>query len=169
MAKSEILGWERNTEGIKAAAQKKREAAFAKTEEAIKTLIREKKPVNFESVAEAAGVTRAWLYKQPEIRSRIEFLRQQQSPKKALPPALKASDASKDAVIKTLKQRIKKLEDENKELRRQVEVAYGLMQPEALESFDLEILELRKENQRLMNLLNLCRVEVETLKEQKAG
>jgi len=35
------------------------------------------------------------------------------------------SDASKDAIIATLRDRVKRLEAENRELRAQLEVAYG--------------------------------------------
>ena len=129
---SEPSIWKRNTDGIKAAAQRKSQDAFARTEKAIQTLIREQKPINFESVAKEAGVTRVWLYKQPDVRGRIESLRAQQCPKKAVPKAQSASDDSKDAMIKALRLRVKKLESENRELREQVEFAYGkLMQAES--------------------------------------
>jgi hypothetical protein len=52
-------GWkalDRNTDGLKAAAQKKRAEAIARTESAISQLIKDKKPINFEAVANAAGV-----------------------------------------------------------------------------------------------------------------
>lgn len=162
MAKSELLGWERNTEGIKAAAQKKREAAFAKTEEAIKSLLREKKPINFESVAEAANVTRAWLYRQPDLRSRIETLRGQQASKRDLPPTLRASDASKDALLSELRKQNKALRTENQKLKRELEIAYG--QALGFEEVQSQNQELEKQNRHLMNLLTRCREEVEFLK-----
>jgi hypothetical protein len=42
------------------------------------------------------------------------------------PPALeRRSEASKDAIIATLRERLKRVEAENRELRAQLEVAYG--------------------------------------------
>lgn len=158
--------WDRNTQGIKAAAERKRQEAFAKAEEAIKTLVRDKKPINFESVAETAGVTRAWLYKQPDLRNRIEHLRSQRSAAKSIPRNQQASDSSKDAIIKTLRLRIKKLEAENQELRRQVEVAYGLAHADMVASLEAEVADLRRQNNHLMRLLTESRAKNELYEKQ---
>jgi Mg2+ and Co2+ transporter CorA len=160
------LGWERNTEGIKSAAQKKRQDSFDKADEAIKSLIKNKKPINFESVAQAAGVSRQWIYNQPELKSRIETLRAQQSPKKAIPQSQSASDASKDAIIKTLRQRLRKVEEENKEIQKRIEVAYGMAQADLVGDLAKENKDLEKQNQHLMRLLNEARTEIDRLKAQ---
>jgi uncharacterized protein len=73
-------------------------------------------------------VTRVWLHKQLGLRSRIETLRAQKSLQKSIPQNQKASASSKDGLIKTLQQRIKKIKSENQELRKQIEVAYGITQ-----------------------------------------
>ncbi len=44
-----------------------------------------------------------------------------------IPPREQASSASKDAMIAALRQRLQKLEKENRELKQQVEVANGLL------------------------------------------
>ncbi len=160
--KGSYLNWERNTTGIKAAAQKKREAAFAKTEEAIKKLLKEKKPINFESVAQTAGVTRAWLYNQPELRSRIEALRSQQAQKKELPVEIKASDASKTALIAELRRQNKELRAKNQKLKRELELAYG--QVLGLEDLQSHCRDLEKQNQHLTNLLTQARAEIDSLR-----
>ena len=69
--------WERNTTGIAAHAQKRKEQKRKGVEEAITTLLREQKPVNFNTVAKVATVSKAYLYSQPDLRERIEALRQQ--------------------------------------------------------------------------------------------
>ena len=46
--------WERNTSGIKAHAQSRKEDKRKGVEDAITTLLREQKPVNFNTVAKAA-------------------------------------------------------------------------------------------------------------------
>ncbi len=115
----------RNIDGLRQSAQKKRQQAFEQTEQAIKQLIKEGKPINFETVAATAGVSKAWLYKESEIKARIEHLRSQAKPSQPSQPKQKLSDRSKDAVINTLKDRIRKLEQRNRELSQQNEVFGG--------------------------------------------
>lgn len=158
------LGWDRNTEGIKAAAQKKRQEAFARTDEAIKKLLREKQPINFETVREAANVTRAWLYRQPELRSRIETLRAQQVPKGQLPPELRASDESKNTLIAELRKQNKELRLEIQKLKRELEDAYS--QIWGLDELQTRSRELEKQNQYQFNLLIQARAEIDALKEE---
>jgi len=121
--------WQRNTEGLRANAQKKAAATEQRAEAAITLLLKEQRPINFKTVAETAGVSTAWLYAQEAIKERIMHLRAQQTPKAQikLPPKEQASSASKDAMIAALRQRTQKLEKENRDLKRQVEVANGLL------------------------------------------
>lgn len=128
-----MCSWERNTEGIRQNALIKRQNTFKRTDEAIKLLLKENKPINFNTVAEASGVSKSWLYREPEVKERIQQLQSQQLKEQLhirqvkLPEHYKASDTSKDAIIATLKQRIKKQDEEIKELRKQLETAYGLL------------------------------------------
>ena len=117
--------WERNTSGMVKAAKKKREATIENTEKAIRQLIKENKPINFHSVANAANVSVPWLYKEVEIKERIQQLREQQRLKIKLDEDKKPSSASKDAIITTLKNKIKQQDEEIKQLREQLKVAYG--------------------------------------------
>ena len=121
--------WQRNTEGLRANAQKKVAATEQRAEAAITLLLKEQRPINFKTVAETAGVSTAWLYEHEAIKERIIHLRAQQTPKAQIkiPPREQASSASKDAMIAALRQRIQKLEKENRDLKRQVEVANGLL------------------------------------------
>jgi hypothetical protein len=97
-----------------------------KVDEAIKRLIKYQKPINFNSVANESGVTKATLYNNPNIKERIEGLRLQQS-KVPTPSQVKREmdENNKDAIIASLKRRIKKLEEENKELKEQVKISYA--------------------------------------------
>jgi hypothetical protein len=160
--KASYTGWKRNTEGIKAAAQKKRDEAFARAEEAIKQLLREKQPINFETVAEVAKVTRAWLYKQPELRSRIETIRAQQSPKRQLPPPLKASDKSKDTLITALKKQNKELRAKIQDLNRELEIVHS--RASGMDDLQVSNTELEQQNRHLFNLLTQARAEIDGLK-----
>lgn len=115
----------RDTSGLKKHAQMRSQEAKRRTEEGIRQLIKDKKPISFKTVAEISGVSRAWLYQQDDIRARIEHLRSQQSTRKSVPIEQKATRSSNTAVVRTLKERVKKVQAENHELRRQLEVVYG--------------------------------------------
>jgi hypothetical protein len=71
-------------------------------------------------------VSKASLYNHSNIRERIESLRHQQS-QAPTPKQIKRemNDANKDVLIETLKRKIKALENENKELRKEMKKAYA--------------------------------------------
>lgn len=142
---------ERNTEGLKQNAQKKREQSFQKVEQGIQKLLRAKEAINFNTVAKASGVSKAWLYKEPKIKARIEFLRESHSESKKIPVKERASDSSKDTIIKTLKERIKKLEAENRGLRGQHELIYGRLL--YLSDLERKIERLEAENSKLKTVV----------------
>lgn len=121
--------WERNIDGLRAHAQQKALDTARRAEAAIAHLLKEQRPVNFKTVAETAGISTAWLYGNETLKQRIMHLRLQQVPavQVKIPQREQASSASKDAIIAALRQRIKKLEEENRSLKRQVEVANGLL------------------------------------------
>lgn len=106
------------------------------TEKNIKTLLRvnetlkkmtgEKQVITFSKVAKQAQVSRAWLYKNDKIKNQIEAIREEQG--KKTPVDLIAKDqADQITIVENLKQRIKKLQQENSRLREQIEVIYGKM------------------------------------------
>jgi Family of unknown function (DUF6262) len=121
--------WHRNTTGLRSHAQKRAEATRERAEAAISQLLREQRPITFKAVAQMAGISTAWLYEHEAIKERIIHLRAELSPKAQvkLPPREQASSASKEAMVAALRQRIQKLEKENSDLKRQVEVANGLL------------------------------------------
>src|SRR5690349_9479568 len=93
------MAHERNVEGLRKSAQFRHQQTIQRTEEGIRRLLQDGKSVNFNTVAQAAGVSTAWLYQHPEVRGRIEHLRAQQSERQVSAPKSKASDASKDAML----------------------------------------------------------------------
>jgi hypothetical protein len=121
--------WERNTRGLRAHAQEKARETTHRAEAAIAHLLKEQRPVNFKTVAETAGISTAWLYGNEVLKQRIMHLRTQPQPsvQVKISKSVQASSASKDAMIAALRQRVKKLEEENRDLKRQVEVANGLL------------------------------------------
>lgn len=61
--------------GIKAHAKAKNKATIDKVNKAIDKLKRKGKPINFETVCKEAGVSRATLYNNPQLKERILSLR----------------------------------------------------------------------------------------------
>ena len=112
-------------EHLKTLHESRKNTTKAKAEEAILRLLRLHKAVNFNSVSAESGIAKATLYNTPEIRSRIEVLRSEQS-RLPSPLQMKASmdENNKDAVIASLQRKIKKLESENHELRNQLKTSY---------------------------------------------
>ncbi|MDQ0876600.1 hypothetical protein QFZ77_005259 [Paenibacillus sp. V4I3] len=115
-----------NIEGINKYSKEKTETAIRKVDEALKKMIRKQVKINFNAVSEHSGASKGFLYKNSDLRGRIEMLRKQQE---GLPSAKQVkrhmSDSSKDVVIATLKQRVQKLEKENSELKEQLKFRFG--------------------------------------------
>jgi len=120
--------WSRDTSGLAAHAKQRSVEKRKRVDEAIDRLLREQQTINFNSVALAAGVSKAYLYGQPELRERIEALRQQQLEHGVLERMARPvgkTDASKDLVILAKERRIKELEAESRQLKKQLQVALG--------------------------------------------
>lgn len=97
--------------GLQAAAQRKRAATRQRATAALGELADTGTEITFQSVARHAGVSRQWLYGQPDLRAQIEQLRQH--PRGGVPVRERSSDAS-------LRQRLHGLLDDNRALREQV-------------------------------------------------
>ncbi|MEV5281715.1 DUF6262 family protein [Streptomyces sp. NPDC051994] len=110
-----------------AAARKRRELTRAKAIQALRELDRTGAPVSFEGVARRAGISRSWLYGQPDIRAEIEQLRDatRHSPSPQIPAAERSSDASLRARLEAALKRNRQLVEENQSLRRQLAHALG--------------------------------------------
>ena len=68
--------WTRNTDGLTASARQRSATARRRVDEAIeRVLLDGSRRINFNTVAAAAGVTTAYLYKEPSLRERIDRLR----------------------------------------------------------------------------------------------
>lgn len=120
------MTWKRNTDGLTAHAQSRKEHKRKGVEDAIATLLHDQKPVNFHTVAKTAQVSKAYLYSQQDLRERIEVLRQQtveQMVRERATCSPGKTDASRDLVILAKDRRIKALEAENQKLQQQLKVA----------------------------------------------
>ena len=85
-------------------------------------------PVTFAGIARAAGVSRSWLYTQPDISGQIRRLRQETDNAgfaRPIPAGQRATDASLRARLTAALDRNKQLADQNARLRRQLARALG--------------------------------------------
>ena len=74
-----------NTRYLVQAAARRHQADTPKASDAIEHLDRTGQPVTFSAVAAAAGVSRAWLYRNPGIRDLITRLRTEPAPAREHP------------------------------------------------------------------------------------
>jgi phage tail protein X len=115
-----------NTAPIIAAARRRRELTRAKAIRALRELGHAGTPVSFEAVARLAGVSRSWLYAQPDIRAEIQRLRDATAKTApAVPARQRATDASLRSRLETALARNRELASENQRLRRQLAYALG--------------------------------------------
>lgn len=120
--------WKRNTTGLAAYTHQRKEEKRRRVDDAITHLLREHQTINFNIVAKAAGASKAYLYSQPQLRDRIEALRQQQQEQRVRERIARPTgknDAGKDLVILAKERRIKELEEENRKLKQQLKAALG--------------------------------------------
>jgi len=99
-----------NPENLRRAASAKQDAARHRAEQGLRDVIKRGAPISFHAVAQAAGVSRAYLYRCPELRERILTLRAAQAadcttgPRQ--PDTGHTATADTSAVIRTLTHQI---------------------------------------------------------------
>ncbi|MFE6904687.1 DUF6262 family protein, partial [Streptomyces sp. NPDC057717] len=83
--------------------------------------------ITFETVAREAGVSRSWLYNQPDLRAEIERLRARHRIPAArpVPDRQRASDPSLLRRLEAATARNRQLETENQQLREALALALG--------------------------------------------
>jgi Family of unknown function (DUF6262) len=108
-----------NTRFLAQAAARRHQAALAKASHAIERLDRSGQPVTFSAVAAAAGVSRAWLYRNPGVRDLITRLRTQPARTASTRAAQRATADSLRARLDAAHQEITRLRAENTTLRQQ--------------------------------------------------
>jgi len=110
------------------AAARRHELTRSRAVQALRELDRSGTRVTFAGVAQAAGISRSWLYTQPDISSQIRRLRQETKAAPSaggIPAAQRATDASLRARLTAALDRNRQLADENARLRRQLARALG--------------------------------------------
>ncbi|WP_302850885.1 DUF6262 family protein [Streptomyces lunaelactis] len=84
-------------------------------------------PVTLETVAKRARVSRSWLYAQPDLRTEIEHLRaaHRRAPASPVPARQRTSDVSLLRRLEAANTRIRRLTEENRQLREQLAQSLG--------------------------------------------
>ena len=116
-----------NTAHLIAAASRRHELARSKAIRAIRELHAAAATVTFESVARTAGVSRSWLYTQPDIRAEVLRLRElgRRAPGTPVPARNRSSDASLLRRLQATTARNRELAEDNQRLRHQLAQALG--------------------------------------------
>jgi hypothetical protein len=113
---------------LSAAAARRHELTRSRAVQALRELDRAGVPVTFASIAQAAGVSRSWLYTQPDISGQIRRLRQETNTvgsADGIPSAQRTTDASLRARLSAALDRNKQLANENARLHRQLARSLG--------------------------------------------
>jgi hypothetical protein len=109
---------------VTATAELKRKDASKRALAALKEMQEKALTINFNSLANYANVSKAWLYRHPEIRQQILAVREQSQSFKRMTTPAKLIER-KDAEITKLKLKVAKFTAENKKLKKQIELIYG--------------------------------------------
>lgn len=106
----------------------RREDAKTKAFETIRRMQADKIAVNFNSVHVQSGLSKTYLYSEPEIRKCIEETRQNEIQSKRIwHEKYDKTSKSKDVIIEAMKKRIAKLEEEKRKLQSEVGLLRGLL------------------------------------------
>lgn len=116
-----------NPDNLRQAAAAKSAAATARAEQGIRDMLRRGEPITFRGLAQTAGVSLDFLYRNTEIRQRVEQLRTQQ---RSTPPSAARVDPDQpSSVVRTLTTQLAELKrrhrDEVTALRQALEAAHG--------------------------------------------
>jgi hypothetical protein len=119
----------RNVEGLRRSARLRHERTVRRAQDAIARLEQDNKPVTFPVVAQTAGVSVSWLYKHPQVKKLIQELRDDRRRRDPAPTHRKLHGGDEgrleDPTASALRQQIRELREENRELRHQMEIVYG--------------------------------------------
>jgi Family of unknown function (DUF6262) len=118
-----------NSRHVIVAAHRRAEQTRQRAVAAVRRMDATGKPITFDGVARAAGVSRSWLYTQADLRGEIERLRarnQRQPSSTVVPPQRqRATDTSLLRRLEAATERIRRLEHDNRELRDALAQALG--------------------------------------------
>jgi hypothetical protein len=117
-----------NSHHLLAAARRRAEQTRARAVAALRRMDRAGRRINYDTVAREAGVSRSWLYAQHDLRLQIDRLRARHSMHPAAPSVpnhQRASDVSLLRRLQAATERIRRLEEENQQLRETLSKVLG--------------------------------------------
>lgn len=117
-----------NSRHVIAAARRRADQTRQRAVSALRRMDATGQRITFDAVSRAAGVSRSWLYAQPDLRAEIERLRQRHpaTPPPQVPPQRqRASDTSLLRRLEAATARIRHLEADNQQLRDALARALG--------------------------------------------
>ena len=129
-----------NPENLRAAAQRKHQAATERAQTALDALIAAGEPITFRGLAKTAGVSIDFLYRSP-LRARVEQLRAEQQ---HTPPVRRASDPTSSTQPPSQSNVVRALTAQIAELKRRHRAEIEHLQA-ALAAAHGENLELRRQ------------------------
>lgn len=109
-----------NTHHLIVAAAARHDLAVARARAAIEALDRDAQPLTFTAVARAAGVSRGWLYNQPELRDTIIRVRRDRPTAPMIPSPQRTTPASLRQRLDDARNEIARLRADNAMLRDQL-------------------------------------------------
>jgi hypothetical protein len=123
-----------NPENLRAAAQRKRQAATRRAETALEQLIANREPITFRGLAKTAGVSIDFLYRSP-LRARVEQLRadQQRIPPSPRDREVEQPPPSQSNVVRALTVQLAELKRHHRAEITQLETALAAAQGENLQ------------------------------------
>lgn len=113
-----------NSHHLAAAARRRREQTLAKAQEALRDLEANGAAITIAAIATKAGVSRAWLYAETDLRHRLNALRAS-TLTNPTPPVQPSTDASLRGRLALAHQRIRELGEDNQQLRDQIAHLHG--------------------------------------------
>jgi uncharacterized protein (DUF58 family) len=117
-----------NTRFLVQAAHQRSQATRQRAIQALRDLAAAGDPITFQTIARTAGVSRSWLYAQPDLRAELERLRALSTRAPTSPPVparQRATDASLRRRLEAVNAEIRRLRTENHQLRQQLARALG--------------------------------------------
>jgi hypothetical protein len=115
-----------NRAHLAAASQRRASDARKRARSALRRLDQDGIPVTFVAVANAAKVSRALLYRDPDLRAEVELLRTtRRSGPPRLPATQRATEASLRQRLQAVLDDVRNLRAENHKLRGQIAVILG--------------------------------------------
>ena len=116
-----------NSHHVIAAARCRAQATRRRAIAALRRMDTRGRPITIDALAREAGVSRSWIYSQPDLLAEAQRLRDRPRPAggEAVPDRQRASDTSLLRRLEAATRRIRELETDNKRLRTALAEALG--------------------------------------------